>query len=45
MTAILLKTFTILRGLVYSALFVWLWAWVAVTVRRYDPHIPVAADP
>ena len=42
MTAILLKTFTILRGLVYSALFVWLWAWVAVTVRRYDPHIPVA---
>jgi protein-S-isoprenylcysteine O-methyltransferase Ste14 len=38
----LLKAFTILRGLVYSALFVWLWAWLVVSVRRYDASIPIA---
>lgn len=37
-----MKAFTILRGLVYSALFVWLWAWLAVSVRRYDASLPVA---
>jgi protein-S-isoprenylcysteine O-methyltransferase Ste14 len=40
MASFLLKTFTILRGLVYSALFVWLWAWLVVSVRRYDASIP-----
>jgi protein-S-isoprenylcysteine O-methyltransferase Ste14 len=42
MPSILARTFTILRGLVYSALFVWLWAWLTVSVRRYDASIPVA---
>lgn len=35
-------TFTILRGLVWSAAFVWLWAWVAASVRRFDPRIPMS---
>jgi protein-S-isoprenylcysteine O-methyltransferase Ste14 len=44
-TSLLVRAFTVLRGLVYSAFFVWLWAWVAVTVRRYDPRIPVTLPP
>jgi protein-S-isoprenylcysteine O-methyltransferase Ste14 len=42
MASVLLKSFTILRGLIYSALFVWLWAWLVVSVRRFDPTIPIA---
>jgi protein-S-isoprenylcysteine O-methyltransferase Ste14 len=40
--SLLLKSFTILRGAVYSAGFVWLWAWLAVSVRPLDVRIPVA---
>ena len=35
------RAFTVLRGVVYSALFVWLWAWIAGWARSYDDRIPV----
>lgn len=38
----LAKSFTILRGLVYSAAFIWLWTWVALTVRPFDARFAVA---
>ena len=31
-----------LRGVLYSAAFVGLWAWLASYVRRFDPQIPLA---
>lgn len=31
-----------LRGVLYSAGFVGLWAWLASYVRRFDPQIPLA---
>jgi hypothetical protein len=34
------KNLTILRGALYSAGFVWLCAWLAVSVRRFDARIP-----
>jgi len=40
--SLLLKSFTILRGALYSAGFVWLWAWLVVSVRPLDSRIPVA---
>jgi protein-S-isoprenylcysteine O-methyltransferase Ste14 len=40
-TSGLAKGFTILRGLVYSALFIWLWTWLALLVRAYDARLPV----
>ncbi len=40
-TNVLTRGFTIVRGLVYSAAFVWLWAWVAVSVRPLDEKLPV----
>lgn len=36
------RGFTILRGVIYSAGFVWLWAWLAILVRRFDAGIPVS---
>lgn len=36
------KSFTILRGLVYSAAFVWLWTWLAIRVRSLDAQLPVS---
>jgi len=36
------RAFTVLRGIVYSALFVWLWVWVAGWVRSYDSRLPVS---
>jgi protein-S-isoprenylcysteine O-methyltransferase Ste14 len=36
------RTFVVLRGLIYSFGFVFLWAWLATTVQRYDPRIPLA---
>jgi len=39
------RAFTVVRGVVYSALFVWLWAWVAGWVRTYDSRIPVSLPP
>jgi protein-S-isoprenylcysteine O-methyltransferase Ste14 len=41
MASLLSRSFTILRGLVYSALFVWLWAWLAIQARSFDAQIPV----
>lgn len=35
------RIFTIVRGVVYSALFVWLWAWLAGWARSQDARIPV----
>jgi len=42
MASFLSKSFTILRGVVYSAAFVSLWAWLAISVRSLDPQLPVA---
>ena len=35
------RAFTVARGVVYSTLFVWLWAWIAASVRPYDARIAV----
>ncbi|MGH9362569.1 MAG: hypothetical protein ACRD2T_11695 [Thermoanaerobaculia bacterium] len=43
--ASLAQSFTILRGVVYSAAFWWLWAWLAILVRPYDEKLPVALPP
>src|SRR5262245_44917432 len=37
----LLRAFTALRSALYASGFVLLWSWVAVTVRRFDPQLPV----
>jgi protein-S-isoprenylcysteine O-methyltransferase Ste14 len=42
MASLLSRSFTILRGVVYSAAFVWLWTWLALTVRPFDGSLPVA---
>jgi protein-S-isoprenylcysteine O-methyltransferase Ste14 len=42
MATLLLRSLTILRGILYSAGFVWLWAWLVVSVRPLDARIPVA---
>jgi protein-S-isoprenylcysteine O-methyltransferase Ste14 len=34
--------FTVLRGVIYSAAFVAMWAWLASYVRRFDPQIPLS---
>ena len=36
------KAFTVLRALLYASGFVWLWAWLALSVRSLDVKIPVA---
>jgi protein-S-isoprenylcysteine O-methyltransferase Ste14 len=41
MVSPLSQSFTILRGVVYSAAFVWLWAWLAISVRSFDTHLPL----
>jgi protein-S-isoprenylcysteine O-methyltransferase Ste14 len=41
MTSRLSRAFTILRGVVYAAVFVWLWAWLAILVRPYDASLRV----
>ena len=41
MASLLLKSLTILRGVLYSAGFVWLWAWLAASVRPLDAIIAV----
>ncbi len=33
------RTFTIVRGLIYSAAFVWLWTWLAMSARLLDPRL------
>jgi protein-S-isoprenylcysteine O-methyltransferase Ste14 len=42
MASILSKSFIILRGVAYSAAFVWLWAWLAISVRSLDVKVPVS---
>ena len=39
---LLVKSLTFVRGVIYSAGFVWLWAWVAASVRPLDAKIPIA---
>jgi protein-S-isoprenylcysteine O-methyltransferase Ste14 len=39
MTPSLSKTFVVVRGLVYSAAFVFLWAWLAASIRRFDSRL------
>ena len=36
------SAFTVLRGVLYSAAFVGLWAWLASYVRRFDSQIPLS---
>ena len=45
MASFLLRSLTALRGAIYSAGFVWLWAWLAVSVRALDARSPVALPP
>ena len=35
------QTFAALRGMVFAALFITLWSWLAAAVRRYDPLIGI----
>jgi len=42
MASLLSKSFTVLRGVIYSAAFIWLWTWVAVSVRPLDAKLPVS---
>jgi protein-S-isoprenylcysteine O-methyltransferase Ste14 len=39
-TSALVKVFTVVRGLVYSAAFIGLWAWLAVMARGHDARLP-----
>jgi hypothetical protein len=41
MASLLSKSFTILRGVDYSGAFVWLWTWLAISVRSLDAQLPV----
>ncbi|HZR82926.1 MAG TPA: methyltransferase [Candidatus Binatia bacterium] len=41
-TGAVARSFTILRGLVYSAGFVGVWLWLAGSVRRFDADLPIA---
>ena len=40
-TSPLFRAFTVVRGLLYSAGFVWLWTYVAMAVRTYDDQLGV----
>jgi len=40
MASFISKSFTILRGLVYSVAFIWLWTWLAIQVRSFDGRLP-----
>jgi protein-S-isoprenylcysteine O-methyltransferase Ste14 len=40
--SLLSKSFTILRGVVYSTAFVWLWTWFAILVRPLDAQLPLS---
>lgn len=37
--------FTALRGILYAAGFVLLWAWLAVSIQRYDARLPFIIAP
>jgi protein-S-isoprenylcysteine O-methyltransferase Ste14 len=36
------RAFLIVRGSIYALGFIGLWAWLAVTVRRLDPRVPLS---
>lgn len=36
------RAFAALRGILYALLFVSLWSWIAIVVRRYDDRLPFA---
>jgi protein-S-isoprenylcysteine O-methyltransferase Ste14 len=42
MRSLLSRGFTILRGVVYSAAFVWFWAWLVISVRSLDARLSVS---
>ncbi len=42
MRSLLSRSFTILRGVVYSAAFVWFWAGLVISVRPLDARLPVS---
>lgn len=42
MASALSRSFTVLRGFVYSAAFVWLWAWLAIRARAFDSRLPLS---
>jgi hypothetical protein len=42
MASLVSRSFTILRGLIYSAGFVWLWTWLAMLVKPLDARIPLS---
>jgi protein-S-isoprenylcysteine O-methyltransferase Ste14 len=42
MKSLLPRAVTILRGVVYSAGFVWFWAWLVISVRSLDARLPVS---
>jgi len=42
MESFLSKSFTILRGVVYSAAFVWLWTWLAISIRPLDTQLALS---
>ena len=42
MASLLSKSIIILRGVAYSAAFVWLWAWLAIAVRSFDARLAVS---
>ena len=43
--SLLYRAFTLLRGLIYSAAFIWLWTAIAMGVRKYDARLPVGVPP
>ena len=39
------RAFTMVRGVIYTAGFVWLWTWLATVARTYDDRLPVTLPP
>ena len=42
MTSLVSKSFLVIRSLTYSAAFVWLWTWLALSVRTLDATLPIS---
>jgi len=41
-SSLLSRSFTVLRGLIYSIGFVWLWTWLAISVRPFDGRLSLS---
>lgn len=41
-TSLVHRAFTLLRGVIYSACFIWLWTWLAMVARSYDDRLAMA---